>query len=105
MEKLDFYRRNTGRSELTPVDRKAALETDAGDDAFKAFDATWSRPSDVELLAQMETLSGMRRKKLLKALSAQAGVTAKNLDVRKATAKEIASWGKKSLYRMVVEFP
>ncbi len=104
-EKLDFYRQMTGRSELTPVDRKAALETDAADDAFKAFALTWTRPSDAELLARMETLSGLRREKLAKALSAQAGVTAKNLVVRKATAKELASLGKKSIYRMMVEFP
>ncbi len=104
-EKLDFYRQGTGRSELTPVDRKAALEVDVADDAFKAFDATWSRPSDAELRARMEKLSALRREKLLKALSAQAGVTAKNLAVRKATAKEMAALGKKSLYRMVVEFP
>lgn len=105
MEKLDFYRHETGRAELTPVDRKAALEVDVASDAFKAFGATWSRPSDVELRSQMEALSGLRREKLVKALSAQSGVTAKNLVVRKATAKELAGFGKKSLYRMVVEFP
>lgn len=105
MEKLDFYRRETGRAELTPVDRKAALEVDVADDAFKAFAKTWLRPSDAELRAQMEMLSGLRREKLAKALSAQSGVTAKNLVIRKATAKELSAFGKKSLYRMVVEFP
>lgn len=105
MEKLDFYRRETGRAELTPVDRKAALEVDVADDAFKAFAETWLRPSDAELRAQMEMLSGLRREKLAKALSAQSGVTAKNLVIRKATAKELSAFGKKSLYRMVVEFP
>lgn len=105
MEKLDFYRRETGRAELTPVDRKAALEVDVADDAFKAFAKTWLRPSDAELRAQMEMLSGLRREKLVKALSAQSGVTAKNLVIRKATAKELSAFGKKSLYRMVVEFP
>ena len=105
MEKLDFYRRETGRAELTPVDRKAALEVDVADDAFKAFAKTWLRPSDAELRAQMEMLSGLRREKLAKALSAQSGVTAKNLVIRKATAKEHSAFGKKSLYRMVVEFP
>ncbi len=105
MEKLDFYRFETGRAELTPVDRKAALETDVSLEAFKAFAATWSRPSDAELFASMEALSGLRREKLLKALSAQPGVTAKNLVVRKATAKEQADFGKKASYRMMVEFP
>lgn len=105
MEKLDFYRQKAGRSELTPVERKAALEADASDEAFKAFALTWTRPSDAELFAQMEKLSGLRRERLLKALSALTGVSSKNLAVRQATAKEIASWGKKSVYRMVVEFP
>ncbi len=105
MEKLDFYRLETGRAELTPVDRKAALETDVSLDAFKAFAATWSRPSDAELLAAMEALSGLRRDKLSKALAAQPGVTPKNLVVRKATAREQADFGKKAAYRMMVEFP
>lgn len=105
MEKLDFYRFKTGRAELTPVDRKAALETDASLEAFKTFASAWSRPSDAELIASMEALSALRREKLLKALSAQPGVTPKNLVVRKATARELADFGKRASYRMMVEFP
>lgn len=105
VEKIDFLVRQTGRAELTPVERKAALETDGSDAAFSAFDATWKRPSDAELFARMDALSEMRREKLFKALSAQPGVTAKNLVVRKATAGELAAFGNKNLYRMQVEFP
>lgn len=105
VEKIDFLVRQTGRAELTPVERKAALETDKSDAAFAAFDATWKRPSDAELFARMDALSEMRREKLFKALSAQPGVTAKNLVVRKATTGELAAFGDKNLYRMQVEFP
>ena len=105
VEKIDFLVRQTGRAELTPVERKTALETDKSDAAFAAFDATWKRPSDAELFARMDALSEMRREKLFKALSAQPGVTAKNLVVRKATTGELAAFGDKNLYRMQVEFP
>lgn len=105
LEKLEFYKASTGRAELSPVDRKAALETDESSEAFKAFDSTWTAPANETVLAEMEALSTLRREKLVKVLTAEPGVTAKNLTVRKANASELKASGKKAAYRMMVEFP
>lgn len=104
MEKLAFYKATNGKENLTPVERKAALEAEE-DDAFKQFVASWQRPSDEALIAQINALAEERNAKLLKALQAQTGVTAKNLQVRSATAAERSNTGKKSVFRMAVELP
>lgn len=104
LEKLDYYKASTGKTILSPVDRKAALEADA-DSAFEAFSGTWTRPSDAELLETLRSFSDVRNEKLLKFLQAQPGVNGKNLKVRTATAAERASAGKKVVFRMSVELP
>lgn len=104
LKKLDYYKASTGKSALSPVDRKAALEAEP-DSAFEAFSATWTHPSDAELLETLRSLSDVRNEKLLKFLQAQPGVNRKNLKVRSATAAERASAGKKVTFRMSVELP
>lgn len=103
-QKIAYYKSHTGKTSLTPVDMKAALET-AEDEGFKQFAATWKRPSDEALMAQLNALAEERNATLLKALSAQPGVTAKNLKVRLASPAERGSIGKKSEFRMSVELP
>ena len=103
-QKIAYYKSHTGKTSLTPVDMKAALET-AEDEGFKQFAATWKRPSDEALMAQLNALAEERNATLLKALSAQPGGTAKNLKVRLATPAERGSIGKKSEFRMSVELP
>lgn len=103
-QKIAYYKSVTGKTNLTPVDMKSALEAKE-DEGFKQFAATWQRPSDDALTLQLNSLAEARNAKLLKALSAQPGVTSKNLKVRMATPAERASIGKKSLFRMMVELP
>jgi len=102
--KIAYYKSQTGKINLTPVDFKTALEAKE-DDALKQFAESWNRPSDEALAEKLKALSESRNAKLLKALSAQPGVTSKNLKVRMATPAERASIGKKSLFRMLVELP
>ena len=104
MEKLEFYRAQTGKANLTPVERKAALEA-KDDDAFKQFQETWKRPSDKELLEMLNRLAQQRNEKLQKILATQDGVSAQNLKVRLATAEERRSIGNKSVFRMSVQLP
>lgn len=103
-QKIEYYKSVTGKSNLTPVDMKSALEAKE-DEAFKQFVATWKRPSDEALTSQLNSLAEGRNAKLLKALLAQPGVSTNNLKVRLATPAERASIGKKSLFRMQVELP
>ena len=102
--KIAYYKAQTGKTNLTPVDMKAALEAKE-DEGFKQFSESWQRPSDETLIQQLNQLAENRNAKLLKALSAQPGVTANNLKVRMATPAERGSIGKKSLFRMMVELP
>lgn len=104
LKKIEFYKWKTGKSTLTPVDRKAALDSEDSAE-LEQFANSWKRPSDGELLAEMEKLANVRNEKLLKFLLAQPGVNEKNLKVRLADASERSAAGKKSVFRMSVELP
>lgn len=103
--KIAFYQAKSGKSTLTPVDRKAALEQKESDDEFVQFAATWTAPSKSELFAQMDALAAERNAKLWNVLSTQPGVTPQNTKVRLATPAERKSAGNASVFRMMVDLP
>lgn len=103
--KIAFYQKKSGKSTLTPVDRKAALEQKDSDEEFSQFAASWQAPSKENLVAEMESLAAERNTKLWNVLSTQPGVTPQNTKVRLATPAEQKSAGKSAVFRMQVDLP